>query len=130
LYQGLDVLIANTISLREVQEDDLKILFEQERDPIANRMAAYPAKDEESFMTHWMNKIRDENRIFIRTILYNESVAGSIECWKKDGKWIVGYWIGRTIGEKASQRLRFNNSWCIKRYVLCMHTFPITIKLH
>jgi RimJ/RimL family protein N-acetyltransferase len=75
--------------------------FEQERDPIANRMAAYPAKDEASFMSLWKNKIRGEDRALMQTILCNECVAGSIECWEKDGKWLVGYWIGREYWGKG-----------------------------
>lgn len=41
------------ISLREVQESDLPIFFEQQLDPEAARMAAFPARDRDAFMAHW-----------------------------------------------------------------------------
>ena len=44
--------MTNTISIRAVKADDLKIFFMQECDPAANRMTAYPAKDERSFISH------------------------------------------------------------------------------
>lgn len=89
------------ISIRELKEEDLKILFEQESDSIANRMAAYPAKDEQSFMAHWRNKINIQNGALVRTIIFNGCVAGSVESWEKDGKWLVGYWIGREYWGKG-----------------------------
>jgi hypothetical protein len=36
--------MANTILLRDVIKDDLEIFFEQERDPVANLLAAFPAE--------------------------------------------------------------------------------------
>ncbi len=61
------------ILLRDVIESDLKIFFEQERCPTANLMAAFPARDEKSFLAHWKKKV------LIKTIIYDENVVGSIE---------------------------------------------------
>ncbi len=40
-------------TLRDVTEDDLPILFEHQREPDANRMAAWPARSHGAFMAHW-----------------------------------------------------------------------------
>jgi hypothetical protein len=40
------------VRLREVIESDLPIFFEQQHDPQANQMAAFPARDREAFMVH------------------------------------------------------------------------------
>ena len=39
-----------TILLRDVIASDLPIFFEQQFDPVANQMAAFPARDREAFM--------------------------------------------------------------------------------
>jgi RimJ/RimL family protein N-acetyltransferase len=87
--------MSSTVFIRDVEEDDLNVLFEQERDPIANRMAAYPSKDKEAFLSHWRNRMRDGKVSYLKTIVCNDFVAGSVECWEQNGKWLVGYWIGR-----------------------------------
>lgn len=87
--------MASEILLRDVIEDDLNIFFEQERDPEANLMAAYPCKEKPAFLAHWKKRSLDTSASFIQTILFNQAVAGSIECWKANGQWLVGYWIGR-----------------------------------
>jgi RimJ/RimL family protein N-acetyltransferase len=87
-------MVAPQILLRDMIEADLKIFFEQERDPIANLMSAFPARDEESFMKYWKAKALNTSSV-VKTIMFNECVAGSIECWAQNGRCLVGYWIGR-----------------------------------
>jgi RimJ/RimL family protein N-acetyltransferase len=87
--------MSNTVLLRDITEGDLKIFLEQECDPIANLMAAYPARNVEDFLGHWRTKILGDDKVFKKTIIFNESVAGNIVCWEQDGKRLVGYWIGR-----------------------------------
>ncbi len=87
--------------LRDVRDDDLRIFFEQERDPIANLLAAYPARDLEAFMLHWRKKASGDTPCFIKTIMFDGCLAGSIECWANDGKWLLGYWIGREFWGKG-----------------------------
>ena len=41
------------LRLRDVTKDDLPILFEQQADPEANRMAAFSPRDRDAFMSHW-----------------------------------------------------------------------------
>jgi hypothetical protein len=37
------------MALRDVEEDDLEIFFEHQREPEANRVAAFPARDRDAF---------------------------------------------------------------------------------
>lgn len=86
----------NKIQLRDVIDSDLPIFFEQQNDPEANEMAAFPARDWESFMAHWA-KIRMNENVLLKTILDNGQVAGNIVSFEMDGKREVGYWLGREI---------------------------------
>jgi hypothetical protein len=60
----------------------------------AIRMAAFPARDREAFTTHW-NKILADRTVPVRTVLVDGFVAGNIVSWERDGKRLVGYWIGK-----------------------------------
>lgn len=81
--------------LRDVIESDLPILFAHQRDPVATRMAAFPARDWDAFVAHWRGKVLGEQSVCKRTILIGDDVAGHIGSWNQDGKRLVGYWLGR-----------------------------------
>jgi len=85
------------VQLRPVQEGDLPIFFEQQLDPTANHMAAFTAEDpadRDAFDAHWA-KILAHERIIIQTILFDEMVAGHIECFERFGQPEVSYWLGK-----------------------------------
>jgi RimJ/RimL family protein N-acetyltransferase len=84
---------ASDVHLRDVVEDDLPIFFEHQKDPEANRMASFDARDEASFMAHWAKILRDGN--VVRTIEVEGRVVGNIGSWEHDGEHDVGYWVGR-----------------------------------
>ena len=87
----------NTILLRDVIASDLPIFFEQQLDPIATQMAAFPARDRDAFMAHWVKILADEANI-LKTILFDGQVAGNIVSWEQPGEGSereVGYWLGR-----------------------------------
>jgi RimJ/RimL family protein N-acetyltransferase len=88
------------VTLRDVIESDLPIFFEQQRDPEANAMAAFPARDREAFMAHWAKTMANPNNI-LKTILFDGQVAGNIVCWETLGEWEVGYWLGRDFWGKG-----------------------------
>ncbi len=90
----------NTVLLRDVIASDLPIFFEQQFDPVANQMAAFPARDREAFMAHWAKIMADESNI-LKTILYGDQVAGNIVSWEHDGEREVGYWLGREFWSKG-----------------------------
>ena len=89
------------ITLRPVTEADLPILFQQQLDPEAVAMSAYPAKDKGEFMRHWEGILKNKS-VTARTIIYKEKVAGHIVCWK-EGKYEqrVGYWIGKEFWRRG-----------------------------
>jgi RimJ/RimL family protein N-acetyltransferase len=97
----------NNILLREVLESDLPIFFEQQLDPEATAMAAFPPRDRESFMLHW-GKIMADKSLIQKTILFDGQVAGNIVSWETLGEREVGYWLGKEFWGKgiASESLR------------------------
>jgi RimJ/RimL family protein N-acetyltransferase len=82
------------VLLRNVTDEDLPIFFEHQRDAAALRMAAFPSRERDAFLTHWRtNVLRPEN--VTRTIVVGGLVAGYIGSWEQDGKRLVAYWMGR-----------------------------------
>ena len=82
------------IRLRDVIAEDLSFLFEHQREPEANKLAAFPARDRAAFMTHWAKIIADD-AVVAKVILLEGSVAGNIVSWMQDGERLVGFWLGR-----------------------------------
>jgi len=89
-----------TIRLRDVITSDLPIFFEQQLDPVATQMAAFPARDRKAFMAHWARIMADESNI-LKTILEGDRVTGNIVSWEHDGRREVGYWLGREFWGKG-----------------------------
>jgi RimJ/RimL family protein N-acetyltransferase len=88
------------ILLRLPLETDLPILFEQQLDPAATAMAAFPSRDRGPFMLHW-EKIMKDKGVTIRVILYKGRIAGHLLCWKQNYEQEVGYWLGREFWGKG-----------------------------
>src|SRR6516162_10487947 len=94
-----ECLMTGDVLLRDVTEGDLPILFDQQRDPTANRMAAFTAKDpadRAAFTAKWA-KILGDDSITKRTILFSGQVAGNIGSFVApwSGQFEVTYWIGK-----------------------------------
>ncbi len=90
---------ASDVQLRDVRESDLPIFFEFQRDPVANRMAAFTARDPSdraAFQAHWAKILSDET-ITNKTIVSDGRVVGHVAKFvdKEFGKPEVTYWIGR-----------------------------------
>jgi RimJ/RimL family protein N-acetyltransferase len=84
-----------TVTLREVTKEDLPIFFEHQLDAEATRMAAFPSRDRDAFMAHWVRIMSSETGI-LNTILADDTVVGNIVYWEAAGKPNIGYWLGRT----------------------------------
>ena len=92
--------MASEVFLRDVKESDLPIFFDQQLDPEATRMAAFPSRDREAFMAHWMKSMADKT-VTLQTIISDGSVAGNIVCWQQSDERLVGYWLGREYWGKG-----------------------------
>jgi RimJ/RimL family protein N-acetyltransferase len=82
------------VILRGVLESDLSIFFEQQLDPVATEMAAFPSRERDAFMAHWAKILADPSNI-TKTILVDGQVAGNIGSFEQSGHREVGYWFGR-----------------------------------
>jgi RimJ/RimL family protein N-acetyltransferase len=90
----------SSVLLQDVVDGDLTIFYEQQHDPEATQMAAFPARDKEAFSAHWTKILADKNNI-IQTILFEGQVAGNIVSWDQAGQQQIGYWIGREFWGKG-----------------------------
>ena len=90
-----------SVRLRDVVEDDLPIFFEHQRDPVANEMAAFSARDRQAFTEHWTANILGDDAVRKRTILLDGDVVGNVLSWEMSGDTLVGYWIGRAYWGKG-----------------------------
>jgi RimJ/RimL family protein N-acetyltransferase len=88
------------VTIKKVVESDLLVFYEQQLDKEALLMADFPSRDRESFFAHW-EKIMADDTNYLRTILYNDQVAGNIVSFMSNGKREVGYWIGKQYWGKG-----------------------------
>lgn len=94
-----DLVPADRVLLRPVQPADLAVFFEQQRDPVAARMAAFTAKDpsdRKAFMEHWVRILADRT-VTMRTVVCRGQVVGNVGRFldRDFGHPEVTYWIGR-----------------------------------
>lgn len=82
------------VLLVEVTPDHLPVLFEQQLDGEASRMAAFPSRDRAAFMAHWAKILADPTGTK-RAILVDGRVAGYIVAFAADSETLVGYWLGK-----------------------------------
>ena len=85
------------VMLRPVVPEDLPIIFEHERDPVAIQMAAFAPPDpddRQAFEAHWA-KMLGSPEIIVRTVLLDGRVVGHVACFPMDGNVDVTYWIDR-----------------------------------
>ncbi|ULH17004.1 GNAT family N-acetyltransferase (plasmid) [Deinococcus sp. KNUC1210] len=83
------------LSLRHVVDEDVPLFYEQQCDPVAVQMAAFPPREWPRFAAHW-DRIRQDSTNLTRTILVNGEVAGNLGSFVQDDQRFVGYWLGRT----------------------------------
>jgi RimJ/RimL family protein N-acetyltransferase len=91
------------VELRPVQGEDLAVFFEQQLDPAASHMAAFTAADpadREAFDAHWTRILGDE-RVTLRTILFDDQVAGHIATFERSGQPEITYWLGKAYWGKG-----------------------------
>jgi RimJ/RimL family protein N-acetyltransferase len=93
--------------LREVRDEDLPILYEQQADPVAWKLADWPPRARDAFMAHWAEKRLDPT-VWARVIEVDGQVAGNVQSFVRDGVREVGYWLGQEFWGRgiASEALR------------------------
>lgn len=104
------VQMTDNITLRDVEESDLPIFFNHHRDPDANYMAAFTAKDpsdEAAFRRQWAMILGDKS-IICKTILFDGQIVGHVMHFNQFGNPAVSYWLdkaywGRGITTRALQ---------------------------
>src|SRR6266850_6302275 len=83
--------------LREIEDDDLGVLFEHSSDRDAIRMAAFTSPefdDRTSFERRWA-RLRSDSSTTNRVIEIDGRVVGHIASFDLEGRREVTYWIGR-----------------------------------
>jgi len=96
------------ITLRDVADADLDILFDQMRDPESVRMAAFTARDPEdraAFNAH-LRKVRASPDNLLRAVTCDGAFVGTVGSFVIEGDTEVTYWIdrrywGRGIASRA-----------------------------
>jgi len=86
------------LTLRELRDEDLPLLFEQWADPVAAHMAAFTAPDHmepDAFERRW-SRLRADETVLNRVIVVDDEVVGTIGSWGGTGEREVTYWIGRS----------------------------------
>lgn len=84
------------VRLRDVEKGDLPVFFEQQLDPDAVRMAAFPSRDRAAFNAHWADNVLGNETAVNKTIVFDGEVAGYVVCFEQSGRLLVGYWIGKS----------------------------------
>ena len=72
---------AEDMVLRDVDDSDLYVLFEQQRDPEANWMAAFVSRDpsdRDAYLTHWRRVLADPTAT-LKAIVRNGELVGSVD---------------------------------------------------
>lgn len=85
------------ITLRATSVDDLPLLYEQQLDPEARRMAAFVQEsslDREAYITRISANISNPDNVTY-TILADGQVVGSVVSFLDEGLREVGYWLDK-----------------------------------
>src|SRR4051812_14953885 len=101
------------LTLREMRDEDLPLLFEQWADPVAVHMAAFTAPDHmdrDAFERRW-SRLRADETVLTRVIVVDGEIAGTIGSWGEDGEREVTYWIGRSYWAEGLRPMPSLHSW-------------------
>ena len=91
-------IVLSSLSLRPTLAADLPILFEFQKDPEYDHMAAFTKQDsseKQSYLAKWTRLLGDPT-ITSKTILADGQIVGSVGMWLMDGEPQVTYGIDRS----------------------------------
>src|ERR1044072_184365 len=94
-YSVRDVSGSRTRVLRRVEPDDIAVFFEQQADPAAAAMAAFPSRDRVAHEKHWARILGDSSCVARAIVRPDGQVVGNIGSFDIEGERHIGYWIGR-----------------------------------
>jgi RimJ/RimL family protein N-acetyltransferase len=83
------------VTLRNVVETDLPVFFQQQDDPEASQMAAFPIRERDAFMAHWHDRVLKNSDGIVKTILVDGQIAGNVLHFVVEGEHDIGYWLGK-----------------------------------
>jgi len=89
------------VELRDVTLEDVEVFYEQQLDPEARRVAVFPLREHDAFVTHWRERILADDANLAWTIVADGEVAGNMVCFPREGKREVGYWLGQAYWGKG-----------------------------
>jgi RimJ/RimL family protein N-acetyltransferase len=100
------------IGLRAVRDDDLDMIYDQMRDPVAVRMAAFTAEDPEdrvAFDAHFV-RLRTDPEILLFAVTVDGELAGTAGAFAVGDDTEITYWLdrswwGRGIATRAVELL-------------------------
>lgn len=85
------------IGLRAVRDDDLDEIFDQMRDPVAVRMAAFTAEDPDdrsAFDAHIL-RLRTSSEVLLLAVTVDGVLAGTVGSFPVGADTEITYWLGR-----------------------------------
>ena len=80
--------------LRDVEDGDVTVFFEHQRDPLAVGMAGLPARELAEHLANWRRILADPT-VRTRTVVADGGIAGNVLSFVADGRRMAGYWLGR-----------------------------------
>jgi RimJ/RimL family protein N-acetyltransferase len=94
MQDGVGARVRDDIALRDLEAADLPVLFAQQRDSEACRMAAVHPRERAAFDAHWESARRNP-AVVTKAIFERGSLVGQISFFNANGVDYVGYWIAR-----------------------------------
>lgn len=89
-------VMETAVALRELRDDDLEVLYQNQADPESAAMAGVEARDRDEFLTHQARVTADLEALQRVIMLDGCQVAGEIAAWRAaSGAREIGYRIGR-----------------------------------
>lgn len=99
------------IVLRQTEIDDLQFFFQFQLDKEAIYLAAFTPKDptdKPAYLTKY-SKLLNEPTVNMRTILFDNKIAGSISKFEIDGDAEITYWIDKEFWGKGVTTIALKN---------------------
>jgi RimJ/RimL family protein N-acetyltransferase len=112
------------VRLRDVVDEDLEILYQQQAEPEAVRRASFPARPRDAFMTHWRTRVLGDPTGVAKAVEADGELAGNIVAWWQDGRRYLGYWLGEAFWRRGI------GTAAVRQFVDTIETRPLYAEPH